>query len=340
LAHGLPGAISIIQSFGDPVMMTTRFVFSTALTLCSLSLALPAMAQDQAALCDQLAASPVDAARPDGVPGVAFGDIVVAEAEPACRAAWEADHLPRIGYQLARTVYQDGRLEEAQALYEAAAAGGHVDAKIGLGQTTTDIAYARYIALNEEAAKAGSFNAVYNLAVEARDADDDAAKALSLFGQAAAKGDAEAAYNIAVIYDEGEMVVRDVKQARRYYEEAVEGDFGWAKVNLGYLLLEGSPDAADYQRAVDLFRAAADEDDDINAGLQLGIMLQDGSATEQDESETRVIAALQDRDFELARFLQQADTGLSERNLAAIFAELSVASLSEALVKLPSYYAE
>lgn len=318
--------------------MTPWLMFSSALLLCAF--AAPTIADDQAAaLCDQLAASPVDAARPQDIPGVTYGTIVVAEAEPACRAAWEADGVPRIGYQLARVLDQDGRSEEALALYQAAADGGYVEAKVGVAQSLTDIAYAQAVELNKQAAKGGSFNALFNLAVFARDYDQNGAEALALFGQAAARGDAEAAYNIAVIYDEGVLVVRDTEQARHYYEEAVAGHFGWAKVNLGYLLLEGSVEDADLQRALALFRSAAEDDGDINAGLQLGIMLQDGTPAEQDESERLVLTALQARDFELARFLQQAETSISDRNLAAIYVELSAGSIEEAQAALPAYYA-
>ncbi|SEQ53810.1 hypothetical protein SAMN05428969_3432 [Devosia sp. YR412] len=324
-------------------MLTNRLSIKTALLLAGLSLALPAVAADPAALCDQLAASPVDAARPDSVPGVPFGDIVVADAETACRAAWAADNQqPRMAYQLARVLNQDGRTEEAMALYQAAVDGGYVEAGVGLGQTITDIAYAKAVALNQQAAEAGSFNAMFNLGVFARDDDDDGAAAIARFEQAAALGDAEAAYNIGVLYDEGELVVRDAQQAARYYEQAIAGDFSWAKINLGYLLLEGTVDDAERARALELFRSAAIDDADINAGLQLGLMLQDGSAAEQDESETLVIAALRDRDMELARWLQQEATGLSERNLAAIKTEIAATGDgmdADALARLRAYYA-
>lgn len=317
--------------------MISRLLLSTALALWSFSM--PTIADDQSALCDQLAASPFDATRPAGIAGVPHGDIVVAEAEAECRLAWDADALPRMGYQLARVLYQDGRIEEALTLFEAAAAGGHVEAKVGQGLALIDIAHAKAVELNKEAAEAGSMNAVFNLAVFARDNDQNGAEAVALFDQAAAQGDAEAAYNIAVIYDEGKLLLRDAGQAKHYYEQAVDGNFSWAKINLGYLLLEGSVDAAERQRALELFRSAAKDDGDINAGLQLGIMLQSGSVAEQEESEALVLAALKARDRELARFLQQDDIGLSERNLGALYAELSATSIDQALAKLPAYYA-
>lgn len=319
-------------------MMTTRFML-TAVTLCTLSLVASVSADDQTALCDQLAASPVDAMRPAEVAGVPYGEIVVADAEVACRAAWEADGLPRMGYQLARVLDQAGRQDEALPLYEAAAAGGYVEAKLGVGHALSEITRARVVELNKQAAKAGSYNALYNLGVFARDEDQDVEQALALFGQAAEMGDAEAAYNIAVLYDEGEMLLRNPELAKQFYEQAIEGDFSFARINLGYLLLEDPVEPQDRQRALTLFRTAAQDDGDINAGLQLGLMLQNGNAAEQDESETLVIKALQARDLELARFLQRGDSGLSERNLTAVFGELAADSIDGARAKLPAYYA-
>lgn len=319
-------------------MMTTRLMLA-ALTLCALSLAPPASADDQTALCDQLAASPVDTMRPATAAGVPYGEIEVANAEAACRAAWDTNGLPRMGYQLARVLDQAGRQEEALTLYQAAAAGGYVEAKLGIGHSLSQIAHARVVELNKQAAKAGSVNALYNLGVFARDDDQDVQQALVLFGEAAALGDAEAAYNIAVLYDEGEMLLRNTALATQFYEQAVAGNFSFARINLGYLLLEDPVEPQEWQRALTLFRAAAEDDGDINAGLQLALMLQNGNAADQDESEALVIQALQARDFELARFLQQADTGLSERNLGAIISELDTDSIDGARTTLPAYYA-
>lgn len=319
-------------------MMTNRLLLTTAISACLL-LVFPAMANEPAALCDQFAASPTDASRPASVPGVPYADIVVADAEAPCRAAWEASSEPRIGFQLARVLASDGRIEEALELYVTAVAAGHVEAKVGLAQSLIDVARKQALDLNREAAAEGSVNGLYNMGVFARDDDGDAQQALAMFGQAAERGDAEAAYNMGVLYDEGELLVRDTKQAAKFYEQAVAGNYTWAKVNLAYLLLEAPVEPAERTRALELFRSAAIDDGDTNAGLQLGIMLQDGTEAEQAESQTLVVAALVARDFELARFLQQDTTGLSERNLQAIYTELGVTTLDEAVAKLPAYFA-
>src|SRR5690606_19837842 len=123
--------------------------------------------------------------------------------------------------------------------------------------------------------------------------------------QAIAMGDAEAAYNLGVLYDEGELVFRDAHRARGAYEDAVALDHPWAKINLAYLLLEGDVTADERAEAISLFRSAADDEGDTNAGLELAVQLQKGDGAEQDESEQRVLAALQAHDLELVRWLQQ-----------------------------------
>lgn len=328
--------------------MLSRIALRTAaVLLATASFSLPTLADDNVALCDALASSPLDTARPADVRGVAFEDIDIATAEPACRAAWEATSDPRIGYQLARVLFQANRIEEANVLFGQAAVGGHVDAKIGMAQTLLELARAHAAALLQEAADADSVNAAYNLAImyaEGSGVPQDTAKAIALYEKAAGQGDPWSMYNLGVIYDEGELVLRDAAKAKAYYEQAVAKDHAWARINLGYLLLEGDVDASERAEALALFRTAAVDDGDVNAGLQLGIMLQDGTAAEQEESQGLVLAALKARDAELGRFLQLADTGLSARNLAAIKTELGLtggaAGMDDAaLTALRSYYA-
>lgn len=328
--------------------MLSRLALSSAAVLLAVaSFSLPALADDNVAVCDALASSPLDTARPADVTGVRFEEIDIAKAEPACRAAWEATSDPRIGFQLARVLFQDNKLEEANVLFGKAAAAGHVEAKIGMAQTLLELARAHAAALLQEASDADSVNASYNLAImyaEGSGVAQDTAKAIALYEKAAGQGDAWSLYNLGVIYDEGELVLRDAAKAKSYYEQAVAKDHAWARINLGYLLLEGDVDDAERAEALALFRTAAVDDGDVNAGLQLGIMLQDGSAAEQDESEGLVLAALKARDAELGRFLQLADTGLSARNVAAIKTELGLTGGAEgmdeaALTALRSYYA-
>lgn len=317
--------------------MLKRFRTAAAALTIAIYGGLPAIAQDQLALCDSLAASPADLTRPETVPGVPFGSIDTARAEPACRAAWEADGAPRAAFQLARALYQNGHVAEAADFYESAAFEGHIEAKIGLAQSLIDIAEERAFALNEEAAAAGSVNGLYNLGVMAT-AQGDVDAAVDYYLQAIVMGDAEAAYNLGVLYDEGELVFRDVHRARGAYEDAVALDHPWAKINLAYLLLEGEVTADERAEAIMLLRSAADDDGDTNAGLELAIQLQKGAEAEQDESQRRVLAALQAHDLELVRWLQQNPKRLTPRNLNAVMAEIGANDASDLIDKLRDYY--
>lgn len=343
----LVSAPSLPPSYSPSSAMLRRLAIRSAVVLLAVGgLHVAASAQDAVALCDELASSPLDTARPAHVTGVGFEDIDIARAEPACRAAWEATADPRIGFQLARVLFQDGRLEEANALFGQAAAGGHVDAKIGMAQTLLELSRSHAAALLREAADAGSVNATYNLAImyaEGSGVPQDTREAIALYERAAAQGDAWSTYNLGVLYDEGALVLRDVDKAKGYYEQAVALDHAWAMVNLGYLLLEEDVDPDERQQALDLFRTAAEEYGDVNAGLQLGVMLQEGTAAEQDESEALVLVALKARDTELGSFLQSSEPVLSERNTAAVKAELGLppndAAMDDAaLAALQRYY--
>src|SRR5690606_30123526 len=183
-------------------------------------------------------------------------------------------------------------------------------------------------------------NAIYNLGVFERDHQGDGKKSLKHFVDAASRGDAEAAYNAGVLYDDGEMVVRDAAQAERYYRQAANVGHEWAKINLAHLLIEDGRSDSERDEAQALFRAAADTDKDINSGLQLALLLQNGTVQEQDESEQRVLAALRARDLELAKLLQQPHARLSQRNKEAVLRELEAASASELGSKLGTYYAD
>lgn len=298
------------------------------------------LAQDPASECDRLAASPLDSTRPADVAGVAFGQISVAEAQTACRAALDTSSEPRHSFQLARAIHQAGHYEEAASFYEDAATGGHADAMVSLAQVLGEITSLRSVKLMEQAAAKGSVNAIYNLGVFERDHQGDGKKSLKHFVDAASRGDAEAAYNAGVLYDDGEMVVRDAAQAERYYRQAANVGHEWAKINLAHLLIEDGRSDSERDEAQALFRAAADTDKDINSGLQLALLLQNGTVQEQDESEQRVLAALRARDLELAKLLQQPHARLSQRNKEAVLRELEAASASELGSKLGTYYAD
>lgn len=317
-------------------------MYKSTLLACTafLALSLPSLAQSPTETCDVLAASPLDPSLPSEVSGVPFGQINVAEAETACRAASETDPNPRYAFQLGRTLMQAERFDEAIRSYQTAADQGHTEAMTGLAQALVASATERSRALMQTAAESGNINALYNLGVLALDHDEDGAQALSYFAKAAELGDSAAAYNIAVMYDEGTLLIRDTEKAREYYKSAVAQDYTWAKVNLAHLLLEGTPSPEDRSTAIALLVAAADDDGDTNAGLDLALLLQSGDDIDAAESAERMITALRAKDYQLAGLLVNENSGLSEANRKALWNELSVTAQQDIAGALKTFYGE
>lgn len=307
------------------IEMHTTLRRALSLLVCTSALALAAPAMAAPTSCDTLAASPHDLTRAAGVPGVTFDAIDVIAALPACEAAFAADPTPRNAFQLGRVIYASGDYASAKTMLQQAADAGHDAARISLAQLHVDLASAEALALTEAAAAGGNVTALYNLGVIyqfGQGTEPDVQRAIDYYAQAAALGDAEAEYNLGVIYDEGTLVLRDLELARQHYEVAAAADHGWAKVNLAYLLLETGADA---DRAADLFRSSYEDDGDINSGLQLGILLQDGDAAAQAESKTLILTALAAHDLELGAFLLAPETTISTANIKAIQETLGVA---------------
>ena len=81
------------------------------------------------AVCDLLAASPLDPSRPEGIVGLEFGAIDFSSALPACRVASAAgpDNW-RIQFELGPVELKAGDAATALALFRKAAAAGHAGA--------------------------------------------------------------------------------------------------------------------------------------------------------------------------------------------------------------------
>ena len=96
-------------------------------------------------------------------------------------------------------------------------------------------------------------HAIYILAIYYRDGDKgylrDSNKAVELFLKAGKLGCADAYYTLGNIYNDGEIVGKDLKKAKQYFElGAIEGCV-WSRHNLGCLEL----DAGNNERAVKHF---------------------------------------------------------------------------------------
>lgn len=239
-------------------------------TIASLLFGSAALAGENKALCDRLAASAFDTSRPAPVAGVEEAAIDVAAALPACSDAYRNQPEDgRYAFQLGRVFSRDGQTDKAIALYREAAEAGHVIAMVNLAIAIEDAAPAEAFGLYSKAAEAGSMLGQYNLGVAHQNGVGtpiDGAKALDWFEKASAQGDDVAAYNVAVLLDEGKLVPRDMDRAVTFYRLAIDRGNVDAMVNLAVSFERGDGVAKDPVQALALYRQAAELGDAEAAG--------------------------------------------------------------------------
>jgi len=112
----------------------------------------------------------------------------------------------------------------------------------------------------------------------------DYATALKEFLPLAQQGDAKAQWVLGLMYEQGEGVPQDFKEAVRWYRLAADQGNASAQHSLGWLYSHGQGVPQDYKEAVRLYRLAADQG---NAGAQysLGVMYGQGQGVPQDYKE-------------------------------------------------------
>ncbi|RKJ84530.1 sel1 repeat family protein [Aeromonas veronii] len=93
--------------------------------------------------------------------------------------------------------------------------------------------------------------------------------------QAVAQGDASAQFALGLMYDEGESVTQDHKQAARLYQQAAEQGFTKALVALGLMYANGEGVTQDHKQAAQLYQQAATQGDAL-AQVALGHMYAKG----------------------------------------------------------------
>jgi TPR repeat protein len=113
----------------------------------------------------------------------------------------------------------------------------------------------------------------------------DYARASSVFQKAAERGDAAAQYNLGVMYDRGEGVAHDPKQAVAWYRKAAEQGHASAQYLMGIMYDIGKEVAQDPKQAVSWWQKAA-EQRNAAAQYKLGFMYNVGRGVEQDNTET------------------------------------------------------
>ncbi len=115
------------------------------------------------------------------------------------------------------------------------------------------------------------------LLARAKAAAGDRAAAVDLYRQAAAAGDLRAMVSLALLYEAGDGVPRDVDAAIRLFEQAAEGGSPDAAINLAVALFEGRGVERNVPRAIRLLEQASAAGSPI-ATFNLGVLTDRGLA--------------------------------------------------------------
>ena len=201
------------------------------------------------ALCDRLAAVPLDPDRPSGV--AAVNQIAPENIKEAVRACEKAAGAPgsarRMWLQYGRALEFEARSGDAAAAYEKAANQGSTMAMLALSD-------------------------LYN---SGRGVPQDNAKAVSWLRKAADAGNSAAMNNLAAMYGLGEGVAKDALEARWWYEKAASAGFAESMYQLGLMAQEGDGTPEDAATAKAWFEKAAALDHP-DALYSLGLMTAEG----------------------------------------------------------------
>jgi TPR repeat protein len=217
----------------------------------------PALASNaDAALCDRLAAIPLDPDKPSDVQAV--NQIAPENVKEAVRACEKAANAPgsarRMWTQYGRVLEFATRSGDALAAYEKAASQGSTMAMLGLFE-------------------------LYN---SGKGVPQDNAKALSWLRKAADAGNAAAMNNLAAMYGLGAGVAKDAISAKWWYEKAASAGFAESMYQLGLITQEGVGAPQDAAAAKGWFEKAAALDHP-DALYSLGLMAAEGRAGPKNE---------------------------------------------------------
>ena len=101
------------------------------------------------------------------------------------------------------------------------------------------------------------------------------AQALRLWQPLAQKGNAEAQFALGLMYDKGQGVVKNDRQAAAWYQKAANQGHADAQLNLGLMYANGWGVAKNYQQAAAWYQKAADQGN-ADAQYNLGLMYYNG----------------------------------------------------------------
>ncbi len=114
--------------------------------------------------------------------------------------------------------------------------------------------------------------------------DGDAVALVAALQPLAETGDADAQYNLGILYDTGQGVPQDYREAARWYGMAGDQDHASALYNLGLLHFEGKGVERDEVKAIGLYRRAA-RHGDADALSSIGYMFLHGIGVEENQLE-------------------------------------------------------
>ena len=122
---------------------------------------------------------------------------------------------------------------------------------------------------------------IYNLG---QGVPQDRKEAAKWFQLAASQGDASAQFNLAVMYDNGQGVHQDYKEAAKWYRLAAEQGDALAQFNLAVMHDVGQGVPQDYEEAEKWYRLAAKQGN-VKAQFSLGFMYANGQGAHQNHKE-------------------------------------------------------
>jgi TPR repeat protein/predicted Ser/Thr protein kinase len=214
-------------------------------------------------------------------------------APPEARAEPELPEEPSVEQLLeqALAANQEGRLENAAALFRRAAEMGSPEAMSSLGSMLED---GRGVAQDEaqgvewyrRAAKKGHQAAMVRLGSmleKGRGVAEDETQAVEWYRRAAKKGNPEGMSNLGSMLEKGRGAVKDETQAVALHRRAAEKGHEAAMVRLGRMLEKGRGVVKDETQAVEWFRRAAKKGD-AEGMFELASMLEKGRGVAKDEA--------------------------------------------------------
>ncbi len=261
--------IATILGYEDLAMKTSielKYLplFFGALGFLSASNTLNAAETTKVTLCDTLAASTIDPAKVTA--GVAFEQINVSQAEPACKDALAVDPTnPRLQFQYGRIFDVKEDYASAVIWYAKAAEQNYAIAQYNLGSLYEfGLGIAQdYKKAFEWYQKAADQNIAYAqtalgiLYFNAYGTSQNYQKSFEWYQKAANQNDAFAQTQLGYMYQNGYGVTQDLKKALEWYQKSADGGEALGNLNVGAFYHNGQVVAKNEAKALAQWRIAS-----------------------------------------------------------------------------------